>query len=130
MARRKNKAISFDAMVKFFLKNYNIPSRTDIDKLNVRLDRLEKLIRASASFSGRKVSASNLGAEDSKGRSVMTATDMVLDAIQSHPHGAGFGDIQALTGFDDKKIRNIIYRLDKTGKISRKRRGIYVIIKK
>lgn len=128
MARRRNKAVSFDAMIKFFLKNYSIPTRKDIDKLNAKIDRLEKLIRASSSFTGRRLSTSGLAGNDSKRRSVVTATDMVLEAIQSHPHGAGFGDIQAVTGFEDKKIRNIIYRLDKTGKISRKRRGIYVIV--
>lgn len=128
MARRKNKAISFDAMVKFFLKNYNIPTRTDIDKLNGRLDRLEKLIRANTSLTGRRLSASGAAGNDPKRQSVITATDMVLEAIQSHPQGAGFDDIQAITGFEDKKIRNIIYRLDKTCKISRKRRGIYVTI--
>jgi hypothetical protein len=126
MARRKNKSISFDAMIKILLRNYNIPTRKDVEKLNIRLDRLEKLIRASASFAGRRVPAAGAVENNSKRRSVVTATDMVLDAIQSHPQGAGFGDIQAVTGFEDKKIRNIIYRLDKTEKISRKRRGIYV----
>jgi DNA-binding transcriptional regulator PaaX len=38
----------------------------------------------------------------------------------------GFAEIQAKTGFDEKKIRNIIFRLNKTGKIKRKTRGIYV----
>ncbi len=126
MTRRKNKAISFDAMVKFFLKNYNIPTTKDVDKLNARLDRLEKLIRANSSFSGKRLSGLGSEAGNSTKRSVVTATDMVLEAIQSHPQGAGFGDIQAVTGFEDKKIRNIIYRLDITGKISRKRRGVYV----
>ncbi len=128
MARRKSKAISFDAMVKFFLKNYNIPTRTDVDKINARLDRLEKLIRANTPFSGRRLSTSGVDGNDLKRQSVVTATDMVFEAIRSHPQGAGFDDIQAITGFEDKKIRNIIYRLDKTHKISRKRRGVYVTV--
>ncbi len=33
MARKKGKSISFDAMVKFFMQYYNIPTRKDIDKL-------------------------------------------------------------------------------------------------
>lgn len=128
MARRKSKPVSFDAMVKFFIRHYGIPTRKDVDKLNARLDRLEKLIRARTSLGGR---ATRLGASDRRGgieRSVVTATDMVLDVIRSHPRGAGFGDIQAVTGFESKKIRNIIYRLDKTEKIARKSRGIYVVI--
>ena len=126
MARRKNKPVSFDAMVKFFIRQYNIPTRKDVDKLNARLDRLEKLIRSRTSFAGR--SSRTAAAGDSGHRAVVTATDMVLDVIKNHPNGAGFGDIQAVTGFESKKIRNIIYRLDKTEKITRKRRGIYVAV--
>ena len=40
--------------------------------------------------------------------------------------GLGFAEIQAKTAFDEKKIRNIIFRLNKTGKIKRKSRGIYI----
>jgi DNA-binding transcriptional regulator PaaX len=40
--------------------------------------------------------------------------------------GKGFGDIQIQTGFGEKKLRNIIFRLHKTGKIKRKTRGIYI----
>jgi len=128
MAKRKGKSVSFDAMIKFFIRNYNIPTRKDVDKLNARLDRLEKLIRASTSFSGRSSLAAGTVRRGPGERSVITATDMVLEAIRSYPQGAGFGDIQAVTGFEGKKIRNVIYRLDKTKKITRKRRGIYVAV--
>jgi len=128
MAKRKGKSVSFDAMVKFFIRNYNIPTRRDVDKLNARLDRLEKLIRASTSFSGRSSPAAGAAGSGPGERSVITATDMVLEVIRSYPQGAGFGDIQAVTGFEGKKIRNVIYRLDKTKKITRKRRGIYVAV--
>jgi len=126
MVRRKSKPVSFDAMVKFFIRHYNIPTRKDVDKLNARLDRIEKLIRAKASFSGRSAAKAGSAGKGRGERSVLTATDMVLDVIRNHPQGAGFGDIQAVTGFESKKIRNIIYHLDKTKKIARKHRGIYV----
>ena len=45
MSRRKGKTISFDAMVKFFMQNYNIPTKKDVDHLVARLDRLENLIK-------------------------------------------------------------------------------------
>ena len=48
MARKKGKSISFDAMVKFFLHTYEIPTTRDVDKLMARLDRLESLIAAGA----------------------------------------------------------------------------------
>ena len=127
MARRKNKPVSFDAMVKFFIRQYNIPTRKDVDKLNARLDRLEKLIRSRTSYGGRS-SRTATASGNREHRAVVTATDMVLDVIKNHPNGAGFSDIQTVTGFESKKIRNIIYRLDKTKKIRRKRRGIYVAV--
>ncbi|UCD77343.1 MAG: hypothetical protein JSW26_18210, partial [Desulfobacterales bacterium] len=59
-------------------------------------------------------------------RSKITAGDKVYDAIKRHKKGLNFSQIQAKTGFGDKKIRNIIYKLHKTGAIKRKSRGIYV----
>jgi DNA-binding transcriptional regulator PaaX len=50
----------------------------------------------------------------------------VLDTIKNSKEGIGFAQIQAKTGFDEKKIRNIIFRLNKKGKIKRKSRGIYI----
>jgi len=44
MAKKKGNYVSFDAMVKFFIKYYNIPTRKDIDKLMTKMDRLEMLI--------------------------------------------------------------------------------------
>jgi len=47
MTRRKGKSVSFDAMVKFFMQYYNIPTKKDIEKLIERMDRLEKVITES-----------------------------------------------------------------------------------
>ena len=46
MPRKKGKSISFDAMVKFFMHAYDIPTKRDVDKLLARLDRIEALIAA------------------------------------------------------------------------------------
>ncbi len=37
MKRGKHKAVTFDAMVKFFIHQYDIPTKRDIDKLHTRL---------------------------------------------------------------------------------------------
>ena len=125
MARRKGKSVTFDAMVKFFIRQYNIPTRKDVDRLMVRLDRLEKLIKASSAGKGRQIVRSGRGRPAR--RSAMTASDTVLEVIGRFKNGVGFADIQAKTGFGEKKIRNIIFRLDKLGKIKRVSRGIYVV---
>ena len=124
MARRKSKGVSFDAMVKFFMKTYEIPTRKDVEQLNTRLDRIEKLLRRAAFAPGVRSVATT--GKSGRIKAVLTATDIVLEVIRNNKEGLGFKEIQAATGFEDKKIRNIIYRLDKIGKIERKGRGIYV----
>ena len=120
MVRKKSKAISFDAMVKFFMQNYDIPTKKDVDRLIARLDRLENLVRISMD---QKHYAA--GSKISRRRAAQPAVDQVLDVIKRSKKGLGFSDIQAKTGFGDKKIRNIIFRLHKLGKIKRLSRGLY-----
>ena len=121
MPRRKGKTISFDAMVKFFMQNYDIPTKKDVDKLMAKLDRLENLLKQS------EFGVNNARVSHSRRRTALSAVDIVLDTIKNSRQGLGFNEIQAKTGFDEKKIRNIIFRLNKTGKIKRQRRGIYIV---
>jgi len=128
MARKRGKPVSFDAMIKFFLKNYDIPTKSDIDRLAARLERLEKLIVAQQNAGGRRnVSGRAAKRKTSSGRSGITAADITLEIIKRFKQGVSFADIQTRTGFNDKKLRNIIYRLDKHGKITRMSRGIYIV---
>ena len=120
MPKRKGKAPSFDAMVKFFMRQYNIPTKKDVDRLMAKLDRLENLIKQSA------MRSNSAGVRIGRRKTAMTAIDIVLDAIKRSKQGTNFASIQAKTGFDEKKIRNIIFRLNKIGKIKRKSRGIYI----
>jgi len=119
MPRRKGKAISFDAMVKFFMQNYSIPTKKDVDQLIIRLDRLENLIKSSMGPCNAKTQAA-------RRKTSLTAVDIVLDTIKRSQQGIDFAQIQAKTGFDEKKIRNIIFRLNKAAKIKRKSRGVYI----
>jgi len=121
MSRKKGKAISFDAMVKFFMQNYNIPTKKDVDRLIAKLDRIENLLRASTSIGPYSVKN-----KISQRKTALTAIDIVYDVIKRSRNGLSFAEIQAKTGFEDKKIRNIIFRLNKIGKIKRKSRGIYI----
>ena len=120
MPKGKGKSISFDAMVKFFMQKYSIPTKKDVDRLVARLDRLENLIKNSA------LAPCNGRAQVSHRKTAMTAVDLVLDSIKRSKQGLGFSEIQAKTGFGEKKIRNILFRLYKTGKIKRKSRGVYI----
>jgi hypothetical protein len=128
MAKRRGKAISFDAMVKFFMQHYDIPTKKDFEKLTAKMDHLERLIKAMKTSSRRpRVSGGRAaGGRTARSKSGATAYDRVLEVIKGFKQGAGFTDIQAGTGFDEKKIRNIIFRLNKIGKIRRKSRGLYI----
>jgi hypothetical protein len=123
MTRKRGKSVSFDAMVKLFIRYYNIPTKKDIDKLMARMDRLDKAIRSFESYAKRRSKPSVKSAVE---KSTMTSSDMALEVIKRFRKGVGFSEIQARTDFGDKKLRNIIYRLHKTGKIIRKERGVYI----
>ena len=56
----------------------------------------------------------------------LTATDQVVNIIKRSKKGVDAPALMKKTGFDDKKIRNILMRAAKQGKIKRARRGIYV----
>ena len=61
-----------------------------------------------------------------KKRLKMTATDKVLCIIRRSKKGVNVSTIKTKTGFDDKKVRNIIFRTTKEGKIKKVGRGVYV----
>jgi hypothetical protein len=122
MPKKKGKAVSFDAMVKFFMQQYNIPTKKDFDKLVDRLDRIEKMFRSGlATARGRRAVA------EPGSKTTSSASDLVLNMLRETKSGAGFAEIKNKTGFGDKKLRNIIFRLSKTGRINRKSRGIYTV---
>ncbi len=55
-----------------------------------------------------------------------TATDKILTIIKRSKKGVDVLTLKKKTGFDDKKVRNIIFRASKEGKIKKSGRGIYV----
>lgn len=132
MPTKGKKTVSFDAMVKFFIKQYNIPTKKDVDKLITRIDRLEKLIKQTSKPAAKPAAKAPspkkaVKTRKPRAKSKSAAMDAVIDAIGASKNGVSVQDIQKTTGFDQKKIRNIIYRLNKLGRIKRARRGIYVL---
>ena len=55
-----------------------------------------------------------------------TATDQVLNIIKRSKKGVNAATLMKKTGFDLKKVRNILQRTYKQGKIKRVEKGIYV----
>ncbi len=61
-----------------------------------------------------------------KKRPTMTATEQILKIVKRSRKGVDVPILKAKTGFDDKKVRNIVFRASKEGKIKKVGRGIYV----
>lgn len=113
-------ANSFDSLVKSFLNEYKVATTNDISRIIDRLDRLERLITKSAIETGKIRKNGDLAR-------MTSASSVVLSVIKDSRDGADFAHIKKKTGYDDKKLRNIIFRLNKIEKIKRLERGLYVI---
>jgi hypothetical protein len=59
----------------------------------------------------------------------ITATDQVLNIINRFKKGVDTAALMKKTGFDQKKVRNILQRTYKQGKITRVEKGIYIGVK-
>lgn len=130
MAKKSGKSVSFDAMIKFFMLRFEIPTRQDIQRIMNRLDQLEKNLEKKCLYgkSRRQTGTKSLPGDrlSPKVNRTSNATSAVFKAITDSEDGLDYEGIHTVTGFDEKKIRNIIHRLHKTGKIVRRKRGLYV----
>jgi len=55
-----------------------------------------------------------------------TAVDTVLVTIRRSKKGVNISSIKQKTGYDNKKIHNLVYKLKKQGKIKSPTKGVYV----
>ena len=56
----------------------------------------------------------------------VTAADTVYKAISALKNGTNTAGLMKKTGFDKKKVANIIFKLKKQGKITSPKKGLYV----
>ena len=55
-----------------------------------------------------------------------TAADTVFRIIARYKKGANMATIKEKTGYDNKKIHNLVYKLKKLGKIKSEAKGVYM----
>ena len=67
----------------------------------------------------RKKAAANKAA-------ALTATEQVINIVNRSKEGVDVPTLMKKTGFEDKKIRNIVIKASRAGEIKRAGRGIYV----
>ncbi|MBW1794350.1 MAG: hypothetical protein JRJ38_07955 [Deltaproteobacteria bacterium] len=61
-----------------------------------------------------------------KKSAALTATDQVVNIIKRSKKGVDVPTLIKNTGFEDKKIRNIVFKASKQGRIKRAGRAVYV----
>ena len=100
-------------------------------KLEKFLKAIEKSETKAPKVSKAKtVKVSKENAAGKKKATKITATDQVLNIINRSKKGVDMATLMKKTGFNEKKLRNIIFRTHKQGKIKRADRGLYAGVKK
>ena len=99
------------------------------------IDKVDKLDKAYAAEESKRKTVTRMASKKKasvikpavRKTTPMSATDVVVKIIKQHKKGVGISKLKDKTGFDDKKVRGIVYRASKQGKIKRVGKGIYVI---
>ena len=113
--------------------------KKDLTAISKKLDNLIKAVEKSGKATVTKASKAKAvkatpvktapKAPAKKKAVQITATDQVLKIINRLKKGADTATLMKKTGFDQKKVRNILNRTFKQGKIKRLKKGIYVGVK-
>ena len=91
----------------------------DAEKLAGKLeDQTEAKAKPVKKMAGKKVSKKTVNQP--------TAADAVFGIIKRYKKGANIATINQKTGYDNKKIHNLVYKLKKQGKIKSEAKGVYV----
>jgi len=91
-----------------------------VDKIVVAVDKLEKPKTA------KKPKAIAVKKPAAKKLTKLTATDTVMRFINRTKKGVGTAALMEKTGFNEKKIHNVVYKLKKQGKIKSVAKGVYL----
>jgi predicted Rossmann fold nucleotide-binding protein DprA/Smf involved in DNA uptake len=113
------------------LLSLKMPTRSEFDRLTKRVEALEKALKprkkatkvAARAKAGKK--AATKKKQVSKAKRQMTSPEKVLRVMRKYRTGVDVATLKARTGLEDKKIRNVLFRLGKQGKIKRAGRGVY-----
>ena len=108
-------------------------------ELNALAKRVEKLLaavkKAEAAKPKKKAAPKKVASKKAAAKKAApkkaaakkaTAADTVLTAIQRLKKGTDTAGLMKKTGFDQKKVANIIFKLRKQGKITSPKKGLYV----
>jgi hypothetical protein len=95
-----------------------------VDNLISAVEKGETKVAKPSKAKAVKATAKKAPAKKKAGR--VTDTDKVLNIIKRSKKGIDTATLVKKTGFNEKKIRNIVFRASKQGKIQRADKGIYI----
>jgi uncharacterized protein (UPF0335 family) len=116
---------NFESLISGFLGKLELATKSDVQSLMERIDHLEQMIVTVANNDGthgnRKIkpAAPNL-----------RISDKVLEIFGQSESPLTYAQLKDISGFDEKSLRNVIYRLNKLGRIKTVKRGQYTIANK
>jgi len=94
-----------------------------IEKMIVAVDKLEKS-KAAPAKPAKKGAVKKPASEKSAGK--VTAADTALGVIKRSKKGVDTAALMEKTGYNQKKVANIVFKLRKQGKIKSESKGVYV----
>ena len=99
----------------------------DLKKLTQKTDKMIKqLEKLGKSPAAKKPKAKATPKAVPKKARKLSSSDTVLAIIKKSRKGIDTATLRTKTGFNDNKMRGIVYRLKKLGKIKKGGRGIYM----
>ncbi len=108
----------------------------DIQSLGKTLDRLLKAVekdqkskaKPTRKIAAKKAPVKKVAAKKAPAKKAAppTATDEILKIIRRSKKGVDAPTLIKKTGFNQKKVRNILFRTYKQGRIKRLEKGIYI----
>ena len=98
-----------------------------VDRLIVALDKLAKpKAKTVKTKPAKKVTVTKPAAKNVAAKKPATAVDTVLNIINRSRKGADSAALMKKTGFNQKKIHNVVYKLKKQGKVKSVGNGVYL----
>ena len=79
----------------------------------------------TATKPARKKATAKKAAAKKPAKKAPTATDIVRTAVYRYKNGLSVAQLKKKTGFDDKKVANIVYKLKKQGAVVSPSKGVY-----
>ena len=86
----------------------------------------KKVKRKRVKAKAKRAAVAKKAAPRKRAAKKVTSTDQILKIIKRSRKGVNVPTLKAKTGFEDKKVRNIIYRASKEGTLTKVGRGVYV----